>query len=253
MSLSKLPRELILDIGESLPTSSLSCLLQTCHSLQQLLWPALTTRITTENLESSVLQWGIQHNLFPTVELALAHNATWHTQEVRANCYSALADACGRNHLDIVAALLTHFGPSIVRTNEQPNGQFCHVNQLEVAIRSNNLACTTLLLEGGALANRTMWYGFRGNDKSMLGLAAMYRSAEIAEVLIKHGAEVGRADRSLCYAVDNGRWDVVKVLLREAVSVWEHLFEWSDYCPLGERTPEEVEAWVAAGAAYMQQ
>lgn len=87
----------------------------------------------------------------------------------------------------------------------------------------------------------------------MLAFAAKYGSAEIAEVLIEHGARVDRADRSLCYAVDSGRWDVARVLLREGVSVWEHLFEWSHYCPLSERTPEQIDAWVAAGEVYMQQ
>ncbi|KAL0631460.1 hypothetical protein Q9L58_009670 [Maublancomyces gigas] len=212
----------------------------------------MNARIATQQLASTVLQWGIRHNILPNVHLALAHNAAWHIEREHLRCYSALADACDRNYLDIIAVLITHYGPTI-HTNQRPGGGYCHVNQLEVAIRCNNLARTTLLLEGGAAANRTIWYGYKGTDKTPIGLAAMYGSAEIAEVLIKHGAKVQFADRSLCYAVDSGRWDVAKVLLREGLSLWENLFEWSEHCPLGERTAEEIEAWVVSGAAYMLQ
>lgn len=127
------------------------------------------------------------------------------------------------------------------------------MNQLEAAIRCNHLARTTLLLESGAPVNWTVCDKYRGRGRSPLGFAAMYGSAEIAEALIWHGAVLHPADRSLCFAVNCGRWDVVKVLLRGGVSVWEPQFEWSDHCPLGKRTEEEIERWVASGIAYMGQ
>lgn len=252
MSISKLPRELMLDVVDQLSIESLSRLLCTCHSLHQLLGPALDARIATQQLASSILEWGIRHNILPNVHLALARNAAWHIEGEHGLCYSALADACDRNYLEIIAVPMTHYGPTI-HINLTPSGGYCHVNQLEVGIRCNNLARTTLLLEGGASPNRKIWYGYKGNDKTPIGIAAMYGSAEIAEVLIKHGAEVQYADRSLCYAVDSGRWDVAKVLLREGPSLWENLFEWSERCPLGGRTAVEIEAWVVSGAAYMLQ
>lgn len=46
MSLSKLPRELMLDVANNLPTVFLSRLRRTCNSLYLLLWPELTARIT---------------------------------------------------------------------------------------------------------------------------------------------------------------------------------------------------------------
>lgn len=66
---------------------------------------------------------------------------------------------------------------------------------------------------------------------------------------MKHGAEVVYAGRSLSYAVQHGRWDVARALLRHGVIVWEHNYQWSDLAPLGGRSAAEIEAWVAAGKA----
>lgn len=42
------------------------------------------------------------------------------------------------------------------------------------------------------------------------------------------------------------------VLLRAGVWVSEPIFDWSFISPLGEYTPQEIEAWVAAGIQYMK-
>lgn len=249
MPLSTLPQELILAVGDNLPVASLSCLLRTCHSLHQLFGPALADRITTEQLASTILQRGIRNNHLPTVHLALAHEAAWHTWDEGGRCYCALAEACRLNHLDIVDTLIKHYGPTILTDNQDPEGSYCHINPLEVAIRCNNLPLTTLLLEGGAPATRTVTYL---SDKSPLDYAGKYGSAEIAEVLIKHGAEVVHAGRSLCYAVESGRWGVADVLLREGVSVWVRELPWTHSCCLGESSAEDIAAWVASGEAQMQ-
>lgn len=219
MSLSKLPPELLLAVGDNLPVASLSRLLRTCRSLQQLLGPALTSRITTENLACTVLERGIGTGHLPTVQLALAHNPAWHTFNEHGHCYSAMEHACDRRSLDIVRALITHYGCTILTDNQKSNGRYCHDDPLHNAIRGNNLALTTLLLEGGSPANQTVWYGYPSSDKSPLDFAGKYASAEIVEVLVEHGAEVGHAGRSLSYAVQHGRWDVARALVRRGVAV----------------------------------
>lgn len=253
MSLSKLPRELILAVGDILPIASLSQFLRTCRSLHQLLWPALTTRINTENLASSVLLRGIGSHHLPTVNLALAHNAAWHTRDKFGQCSSALANACGLEHLEIVSLLITHYGPTILTDNQTPSGDFCHDDPLLNAVRWNNLELTTLLLRSGAPTNLTVWYGYPSSNKSPLDYAAKYGSAPVAEVLIKYGADVSGACSSFSYAVRHERWDVARVLLREGVMLRGYGFEWSNEAPLGTRTPSEIEAWLTAGAVYMTQ
>lgn len=251
MSFSKLPQELVLTIGQYLPTTLLGRLLCTCHSFHRLLGPELTTRITTERLASTILYRGIRNNHLPTVHLALAHNAAWNTRNDGEQGYGALVEACNLNRLDIVDTLLTHYGPRILTEIHHPDDNYYEPNPLETAIRCNNLARTTFLLERGAAANRIVSHGHLISDKSPLDCAAKYGSAEIAEVLIKHGADVRHAGRSLLYAVMNKRWDVAEVLLREGVSVWERHLPWSD-SSLGERSPENIEAWVANGMAHKQ-
>lgn len=251
MSISKLPRELMLDVANNLPTVFLSRLHRTCHSLHQFLGPVLTARITTENLASTVLASGITDNHLPTVHLALAHNAPWHMVKDR-DCYSAVEHACQNGHTEIVAALIAHYGPRILSDYHNPNKTYyCHNNPLETALRGNNLVLTTLLLEHGLPANRIIWY--RWCDKTPLDFAGKYGSAEIVELLIKYGADVLQDGRCLCYAVEYERWDVVKVLLRQGVWVWPPSFDWSDRFPLSSRSPEQIEAWVAGGIAYMDQ
>lgn len=253
MSLSKLPCELILTVSDNLPVADLSRLLRACHSLHDLLSPALTARITTEKLAATILRRGIQRNNLSTVHLALAHNAALHIPGDNMECSCALEEACDRSHLDIVEAIIKHYGPKILSENPDPDGLYSHVNPLEGAIRQNNLALTTLLLEHGARANRTVWYGYPSSDKSPLDFAGEYGSDEIAEVLIKHGANVDDAYLSLAYAMNRGSWGVAAVLLREGVDVWEPDFPWSASCPLGERSPEEIEAWVEGGKAYIEE
>lgn len=251
MSLSKLPRELILTVADILPTVSLTHLLRTCHSLHQLLGPALTTRITNEQLASTILENGIERHHLPTIHLALAHNASWHTMGENGLCgYTAVEHACELGHTDTLTALITHYGPSILTENHTPGQKFCHTNPLEIAICSQNLTMTTFLLEHGAPANRTVWYGYPSSDKSPLDYAAKHGTAAIAEVLIKHGADVPHASRSLNYALNHGRWDVVRLLLREGV--WLSRYGWCHSFPLTGRSPEEIDAWVESGIEYIR-
>lgn len=251
MSLSKLPRELILTVADTLPTASLSRLLRTCHSLYQFLGPALITRITTEQLAGAILSSGITHHHLPTVQLGLAHNAAWHTESENGDCYSAFEHACDSGLIDIVAILISHYGPTIFTKYRRPDQTYCHNNPLETAIRSNDLALTTVLLEHGFPANRAVWDRYPNSDETPLDFTAKYGSAKIAEALIKHGADASGAGRSLSYAVENARWDVAKVLLREGVSVWAPAFKWTDRFPLGSRSPDEIEAWVKGGMQYI--
>lgn len=251
MSLSKIPRELVLAVADNLSIGSLSHLIRTCRSFHLLLQQALISRITTEELASTILRYGILQNHLPTVHLALAHNAAWHTYHKFGDCSNALADACHDNRLDIVTALITHFGPEILTVNDTPDGDYCHKNELLFAVRFNNLALTTLLLESGMPAKRARLYGYPSRDEDPLDLAGMYGSAEIAEVLIKYGADAQQATSSLHHAVRCGNWGVAKVLLREGVVGWDSEFEWSGRFPLGGRSSGEIDAWVTGGIEYM--
>lgn len=161
--------------------------------------------------------------------------------------------ACDFRRLDIVSLLISHFGHTILTDNQTPSGDYCHEDPLLLAVRANNLALTTLLLEAGASPIQTVWYGYPISDKSPLDCAGKYGSAPVAEILIKYGAEVKYASRSLSYAVRHENWDVARVLLRGGVHVWEPNYEWAGRAPLGDRSPEEIEAWLDAGASYMEQ
>lgn len=252
MSLSTLPRELVLSVADNLSTVFLTRLFRTCHSLHQLLGPTLTARITAEQLASTILKSGIKRNHLPTVQLALAHNAAWHTVFENGLCYSAIGHACYRGQIDTVAALITHYGPLILTEDHELDKCYRHQNALKTAIRRNNLALTTLLLEHGAPVNITGWYGFHSRYESPLDIAAKHGTAEIAEVLIKYGANVRRAKRSLDYAMDCENWAVVKLLMRGGVWMEMPCYEWSDRCPLTSRLPEEIDAWVAGAMEYMK-
>lgn len=246
MSLSKLPRELMLDIVTYLPTAILSRLQQTCLSLHDFLGPVLTARITTENLASTVLACGIRNNHIPTVRLAIAHDASWHVLGPDRVCYSAVEHACGLGHTDILAALIGHYGAGILTDfHRADKSYYCHPNPLETALRTGNLALTTLLLENGFPANRVIWY--RQYEQSPLDFAAKHGSAEIIEALFRHGAQMGSDGHCLGYAVENERWDVVSALLREGAPVWPPFFKWAPRFPLSPRSKEEIEAWVAGG------
>lgn len=180
--------------------------------------------------------------------LALAHEADWHTFNDYRRCTSALELACESNRLDIVAAVLTHFGPTI-HDSHTADGSYCHQNELEVAIRVNNVGLATL---HGASANRVVWYGALDSDKSPLDLAAKYGSSKIAEALLKYGADVVVAHHSLQYAVETGRWVVATVLLLNNSRIWEPAFPWRESCPVGKRTIEQVEGWVEGGIRDME-
>ncbi|KAL0634814.1 hypothetical protein Q9L58_006247 [Maublancomyces gigas] len=118
MSLLKLPCELALDIGDRLPTSSLSRPLRTCPSLH-LLRSTLTSRITTEYLASEILMYGIQQNFLPTVHLALTHNANRHTFTSPGICRSATLEASKLGRHNIITVLISHYGPTIIRQGHQ--------------------------------------------------------------------------------------------------------------------------------------
>lgn len=253
MSLSKLPRELLLLIADNLRTPSLARLLRTCRSLQSILVQALTTRITTEHLASSILFAGIDRNHLPTVQLALSHKAAWHTSNGRFpnRCRSAILEACQSRQFDIVVALIAHYGPTILTDNDTADGYYCHDGPLEHAIRRSDLAFTTVLLEHGAPANLAVSDGYTRRGKLPIELAAKYGSAMIVEALLKHGARLEGARHALRYAVKAGNWDVARVLLRNGVSVSERDFG----CCVGyahhRRTLEEVEAFVIGGRRFM--
>lgn len=254
MSLSNLPRELIFTIADHLPTNSLGRLLRTCQSMRSLLAPALTTRIRTEDLASEILLNGIHHNNLLTVHLALAHDAAWHTETDRnMNCCSAILRASKRGQLNIVAALIAHYGPTILTDNDRADGTYCHQSPLECAIHRKDLALTTLILEHGASANRTRSYSCPDRDRQPLEVAAKYATAEIVEVLIKHGADLGRAHRSLFYAIKNEKWDMVRVLLREGIPVANGEFMWCSGLTNDKRTPDEVEAFVVGAQRYLRE
>lgn len=236
MSLSLIPPELILTIADNLPSTSLNSLLRTCHSLHTLLSPFLTKRITTENLATSLLKRGISRNHLPTVLLALAHNASWHApyKDHFGSCYNALRAACDKNHLAVVAALLTHYGVGeIVQSG-------CY-HPLETALMTNDLALATVLLQHGVTLESLPQHG-----DSALMLTARYGNGAMAELLVRYGAKVETNPESLRQAIDADKWDVVRVLLREGVPMEEGC-EWEGGTPLTGRSTEEVEAWIQRG------
>lgn len=240
MSLSLIPPELILTVTDNLPTASLNCLLRTCQSLRALLAPVLTKRITTERRATSILKRGIRHHHLPTVHLALAHKAYWHATRKgrRESCYNALHAACVSHQLDIVAALLTHYGPSMVIESR------CY-NPLEAALMRNDIAMVTVLLEHGVpvdLLSR------REEDETALVLAARCGRAAMTELLVKHGAPVQSEPECLLQAITSQHWDVVRVLLREGVPV-PNYYEWAGRAPLTSRSPDQIEAWIQEGLA----
>lgn len=251
MSLSKLPRELVLTIGDNMPIAALSRFLRTCHSLHELLSPALTARITTEKLSSTVLRRGINLSHLPTVRLALDHDAPWHTTDHLRGCYNAFEDACEQacqgTNLDIVDAMIKHYGLTILTADEERQCRCLHFNPLTDAIRGDNLALVTLLLEAGAPPDRNVSYG---SYKSPLDFAGKYGSTETAEVLIKHGACV--SGRSLSYAMNSRNWNVAAVFVRAMETEWLQAFPWSRSFPLGDRTPGEIKSWLEGGKAYLE-
>lgn len=228
-----MPAELLLTIADNLPTASLSRFLRTTQSLHIFLTPVLTKRISTEHLGRSILKSGITHNHLPTVHLALAHSARWHSKPKRGPCYNALKAACDAGHLAIVAALMSHYGPSMLTRLR------CHANPFVTAVKTANVPLLTVLLEHGAppdFVNR--------HSQSALDIAAIYGCVEITEVLIAHGAPVWDARNSLSYAMYYGNWDVVRVLLRAGLCDLEWCEDGVPRLPVGYRSEEVIEAWI---------
>lgn len=283
MPLSKLPRELVRTIGDNMPIATLSRFLRTCHSLHELLSPAFIARITTEKLSFTVLTRGIELGYLSTVRLALDHDAPWHlggdspgcynTFEAACNrcsnrfedacnrCYNPFGDVCYRcykvfgdvcNHafqdlpLDIVDAMIKHYGLAVFTADAEPGSGCHHFDPLTRATRDNNLALVTLLLEAGASPDRREQLG---TCKCPLDFAGKHGSAESAELLIKHGARV--SGRSLSYAMNYRNWDVAAMFVRDMEMVWLQGFPWSRSFPLGERTLEDIKAWVDGGKVYL--
>lgn len=88
-----------------------------------------------------------------------------------------------------------------------------------------------------------------GEDLS-LDFAVQHGTVEVVELVIKYGADVAGADNTLARALHRGRLDTAAVLLRHGVVVTNRVFEWSDDYPLGERSADEIEAWIAAAVAH---
>lgn len=235
-----MPPELILTITDNLPTASLNCLLRTCQSLRALLAPVLTKRITTELRATTILRSGIKRHHLPTVHLALAHNPYWHAKRRGRNvgCFNALHAACVSKQLDIVAALLTHYGPGMATRSR------CY-NPLEDALKWNDIAMVTVLLENGVPVD---FLSRREENETALVIAARCGRAPMTELLVKHGAQVQTDPECLLEALNSHHWDVVSVLLREGVPVSD-CYEWAGRAPLTSRSPEQIEAWIQHGLA----
>lgn len=208
--LSKLPRELVLDIADPLLTSSLSRLLRTCPFLHLLLTSALTSRITTEHLASEMLLYGIQPNFLPTVHLALTHNADWHTFTSPWICSSAILEACKLGRYAIITTLISHYVPKIF-IDKGTNNRYCCQSPLDYALRSNDKQLRRLLLKCGAPLNRISPCWLR---MSSLTVAAKYWFAEIVHLLIMYGAEIRFDSSSLYEALRHKKWYTAVVLLR---------------------------------------
>lgn len=179
--LSKRPHEIVLTIADQLPTASVGHLHATCDSLHMGLSHILTSRITTECLEVSILFHGIQENFLPTVHLALTHKAQWHTYTTPGNCYSAIIKACKLGHLTIIVAVIAHYGPTILTDKGIDDACCCNQSPLSYALNNNDLALTTLLLQSGIPGH---WPAAWWILDQPLTLAAKFGSPAIAQVLV---------------------------------------------------------------------
>jgi ankyrin repeat protein len=92
-----------------------------------------------------------------------------------------------------------------------------HEEQLQRAITKGNADLCTELIALGCDVNRQV------DNKFPICLACEYNQYEIAEMLIRHGADVNQFDfydqSALIYAVDSASLEVIKLLIKNGASV----------------------------------
>ncbi|KAF7331433.1 Ankyrin repeat domain-containing protein 50 [Mycena kentingensis (nom. inval.)] len=208
--LTGLPPELILHLADDLPLSPLNDLVQSCTQLHAILQPVLDARLTPERAQAMLLPAARAGKTAAVAKLLRqadinAYNQPWEETPLHA--------AAAAGHIDIARQLLdagadcTRICDTQYENDMQP---------LHVAVRRNDLAMVTLLLERGAPVNDR--YGCE-EISCALPDAVSHGNSEMVRALLAHGADTegcGHYGNALGHAVHKRDVELIRILLEEA-------------------------------------
>lgn len=196
MELLKLPSEIILLIGDNLPTSSLNSLCQTSRNLCTLLTPLLYNSMNP----TYVLHWAIMRHRIHLLKLAIKKGADLHATDIAG--WASLHVAVDFGYMEIIDILLDHEVDIDMRI-------YAGVHRpIHLAVINNNEMVLKKLIDRGASVC------MRSDHKSPMIIAVERRNERIIKVLLEKGGDVDqRYAEALNIAVKCGNEAIIRLLV----------------------------------------
>ncbi|KAF7331411.1 Ankyrin repeat domain-containing protein 50 [Mycena kentingensis (nom. inval.)] len=207
--LTSLPPELILHLADDLPLGPLNDLVQSCTQLHAILQPVLDARLTPERAQAILLPAARAGKTAVVAKLLRqadpnAYKLRWEETPLHA--------AAAAGHLDIARQLLDA-GADCSRTCDMQYED--DMQPLHLAVRRDDLAMVTLLLERGAPVNDI--YGCESMSCALPD-AVSRGNIEIVRALLAHGADTERPGyygSALGHAIRRRDVALIRLLLEE--------------------------------------